>query len=362
MGEKKRKKLPIIIGAAVAVIAIIVILVIALGGHRVIKVKSFVGTVALERGFGEKDIVKGMNLKSNDKITTGNDGMVQLLVDDDKNILAQENTCFQIVASGNEKKGKLKIKLEYGTSLIEIENKLPDGSEVELETPNAALSVRGTTFETTYNEGEATTVVKVTDGVVNVASDTKEMEVPAGNMATVKDDEIKIEPLPIEYRDVEAFEVRYSSTKEYSGIHAKELVEWTTNRKMQDSNEPDGFLRNGICIRYWAYTEAEMNLDVEEYGNYGYLQNLSYLKNGDGETITSLAVDFKGEMGGINKAYCYYKKISDDFYLSIMVYDEAGGELLEGTDINTYLPLTNHCYYAYSFPVEVYEGESATEE
>lgn len=46
----------------------------------------------------------------------------------------------------------LKIELKYGTSLIEIENKLEDGSTFEVETPNASLSVRGTTFEARYGE------------------------------------------------------------------------------------------------------------------------------------------------------------------------------------------------------------------
>ena len=127
--KEKNKKLPIIIGVVVVlVIAIVVVFAVVLGGHSVIKVKSFDGQVTLERDSSEKDMVEGMNLKSEDKVTTGDDGLVELLVDEDKHVLAQENTCFRIEAKGNKNKGKLKIKLEYGTSLVEIENKLSDDS------------------------------------------------------------------------------------------------------------------------------------------------------------------------------------------------------------------------------------------
>lgn len=52
---------------------------------------SFGGQITLERGSSNKDMVVGMNLKSEDKVTTGNDGSVELFVDDDKHILAREN-------------------------------------------------------------------------------------------------------------------------------------------------------------------------------------------------------------------------------------------------------------------------------
>ena len=95
MGEKKNKKLPIIIGISVVlVIAIVLVLLLVLGGHRVIKVQFFDGQVTLERGSGAKDMVEGMNLKSKDRVITGSDGLVELLVDEDKHILAKENTCF----------------------------------------------------------------------------------------------------------------------------------------------------------------------------------------------------------------------------------------------------------------------------
>ena len=126
---KKGKKIVLFVGsvALLAVVAAVLFIVLG-GGHRVIKVDEFEGDVTFERNSEEKDIVEGMNLKSEDSITTGDDGLVELLVDTDKHILAQENTSFVIISKGNEKKGKLVIKLNYGTSLVEIENKLNDKS------------------------------------------------------------------------------------------------------------------------------------------------------------------------------------------------------------------------------------------
>ncbi|MBQ8413389.1 MAG: FecR domain-containing protein, partial [Lachnospiraceae bacterium] len=264
--EKKNKKLPIIIGAvAVAIIAVIVVLVVVNKGHRVIEVKSFNGAVTLERGSSEKDIVKGMHLKSKDTVTTGEDGLVELLVDEDKHIVAEANTCFTITSSGNEKKGKLKIELLYGTSLIEIDNKLPEGSSVELETPNAALSVRGTTFETSYTGDDNTTVVKVTDGVVSVATDEKSVDVEAGKRAIVTDEEIEVIDMPFSHTEETVFEVLYWLSTKETGIFVKKIVGWETRDfEVENSAWNNGieycrlFEKNYEWIRYHACTKNEV--------------------------------------------------------------------------------------------------------
>lgn len=188
------KKLPIIIGIIIiAVIAIVgIILVIGNGGHRVIKVDKVSGEVSLEREETKQEIYEGINLKSKDAVITGQDGQVELLVDSDKHIWAQENTKFKVVSTGDENKGKLKIELQYGTSLVEIEEKLPEGAFFEVETPNATIGVRGTSFETSYYKEENKTVVVVTSGVVEVISDTESAIVEAGQSAVVVEDNIEV--------------------------------------------------------------------------------------------------------------------------------------------------------------------------
>ncbi len=188
------KKLPIIIGIIIiAVIAIVgIILVIGNGGHRVIKVDKVSGEVSLEREETKQEIYEGINLKSKDAVITGQDGQVELLVDSDKHIWAQENTKFKVVSTGDENKGKLKIELQYGTSLVEIEEKLPEGAFFEVETPNTTIGVRGTSFETSYYKEENKTVVVVTSGVVEVISDTESAMVEAGQSAVVVEDNIEV--------------------------------------------------------------------------------------------------------------------------------------------------------------------------
>ncbi len=352
--EKKSKKLPIVIGVITVLVVIVVVVVVIVlnSGHRVIKIESFSGDVELERGSDEEDVFEGMKLKSEDKVTTGEASLVELLVDEDKHIVAEENTCFTIVASGDEKEGKLKIELEYGTSLVDIENKLSDDSDVEVETPNATLSVRGTTFEVGYTEDENTTVVEVTSGAVEVETEGTSEMVDAGNMAIIVDDVIKIKPLPIEYRETSAFDVRYWSTKNYSGVIVKELVGWTTVTSVNDSGNPDQFEKNGVIIRYWMLTEDEVNEEISMAGEQGAIESLDYLKNDDGDTIICSKFDLSGQNGDIEIAYQYYKEIQDNMYLSILVCDRDGGNSLGDADIDTYLPLTNNCYYMYGLDID----------
>ena len=188
---KKNKKILILSGiVTVVVLAIVLVVVMSNRGHRLIKVESVEGEVELERDSKEKDVFEGMNLRTEDMVTTGDDGLLGLVADEDKYITAIENTCFEIISKGNKKEGRLKIKLKYGTSLIEIENKLPEGVSFEVETPNAALSVRGTVFEVTYIPESNTTILTVTEGKVEVETDSENQMVPAGGTAVITDEHI----------------------------------------------------------------------------------------------------------------------------------------------------------------------------
>lgn len=178
-------------------IGLLVLLTILLGGilagcnnnevYRLIKVNSFEGETSMNRAEEVIEMFEGIQLVSNDKVTTGSDGLVELLVDSDKNIVASADTCFAIEAVGDETQGKVTINLEYGTTLIEIQNKLTDGSEFEVVTPNATLSVRGTTFEVNYDTVTNETTVTVYDGTVEVATNIQSRDVNAGETVVVQD-------------------------------------------------------------------------------------------------------------------------------------------------------------------------------
>ena len=200
--NNKNKKLILAVAAA-AIIAVVVIVTILnknkSGGesYRVIKVDDYEGIVDLVRNDIEADIFQGMQLISKDKVTTGEESVISLLVDSDKHIVAEENTSFTIETSGSERSGKVKITQNYGTSLYTIDNKLNEKSSFEVDTPNASLSVRGTTFEVTYYPDTNTTVLNVFEGVVEISSLEETRTVEAGGSAVVTDDEFTDGSIPI---------------------------------------------------------------------------------------------------------------------------------------------------------------------
>ena len=156
------------------------------------KNQSFEGEVTVLRD-EKMNAFEGLQLISEDTVETGESSTVELLADSDKHILAEENTKFVLKATGTEKSGNITINLLYGTSLIEIENKLSEESYFEVTTPNATLSVRGTTFEVNYDEETETTSVEVIEGVVAVETEDKSEELTAGKTAVVTADEIVVE-------------------------------------------------------------------------------------------------------------------------------------------------------------------------
>ena len=233
--KKANKKLPIIIGVIIiAVIAIVgIIVVIGNGGHRVIKVDKVSGDVELEREETKKSIYEGANLKSHDAVITGQDGQVELLIDSDKHIWAQENTKFKVVSKGDENKGKLKIELQYGTSLVEIESKLPEDAFFEVETPNATIGVRGTIFETSYDEDENKTVVVVTSGVVEVTSDMESVMVEAGQSAVVVKDDVEVIASDTEESNTK---ILINDPNIEDASYVEEIIYQTESEKVQEKN------------------------------------------------------------------------------------------------------------------------------
>jgi len=193
----KFKTLALPIGILTVVAAIATVLVITFAGkkeevYRLVKVNHFDGTVTIERE-EKMDAFEGLQLISEDTVETGESSTVELLADSDKHIFAEEKTKFTIEATGTEKSGNIKINLLYGTSLIEIENKLSEDDYFSVQTPNATIAVRGTTFEVAYDEETETTSVEVIEGVVAVTSEDKTEELTVGKTAVVTADEIVVE-------------------------------------------------------------------------------------------------------------------------------------------------------------------------
>ncbi|MCQ2521849.1 MAG: FecR family protein [Lachnospiraceae bacterium] len=192
--ETKRSKKPIIIGIVLVLVIIAVVLIILFSKkkevYRTIKVNSMEGTASLTRGGETIDVVNEMSLFSGDRAAVHNDSLLDLLADADKHIVAKENTTFSIQATGSESNGSIIISVEKGDALFTIDNKLPENSTFEVQTPNASISVRGTTFEVSYDPAIRQTHVLVTEGVVNVATNIEEATLNAGEEVYVVDDAI----------------------------------------------------------------------------------------------------------------------------------------------------------------------------
>lgn len=162
-----------------------------LNTHRLVVVEDFDGDVYYERKGESNEVFSDMHLISNDKVTVKKKSSLELLIDSDKHVIAEENTEFEIVATGNEDDGRVTIKLEKGKTLIDIEEKLSDDSTFEVNTPNASMSVRGTTFTVIYDKSSGVTILYVEDGKVRVKTARDEEDVKKGECVIIKDDKIE---------------------------------------------------------------------------------------------------------------------------------------------------------------------------
>ena len=157
--------------------------------YRLIKVNSFEGSVTVERE-EKMEVFEGLQLVSEDSVAVGEDSLLELLADSDKHIVAEENTAFTLHSTGTETSGNITIDMLYGKSLFTIDNKLPQDSTFEVNTPNASLSVRGTTFSVAYDSETETTSVEVIEGVVAVTNGEETEELIAGQATAITDDGI----------------------------------------------------------------------------------------------------------------------------------------------------------------------------
>lgn len=351
--------------------------------YRIIKVNSFEGTVTIQRE-DKMDAFEGLQLISKDTVEVGAASLLELLADSDKHIVAEENTAFKLHSTGTEKSGNITIDLMYGSSLITIDNKLPDGSEFVVNTPNASLSVRGTTFEVSYDQETESTIVEVIEGVVVVDSKNGTEELTAGATTIITNDEINgdeetqepaeengdgaTKPLTFEYSDNTSFNIRYKgSLEKYSGIKAKALTDWQAVIT-HGGDRFDNAIPATIEIYYWGLTKDQLDQDKTEKQTNGYIENSYTLKNDDGQMIDCIKCNFHNknfamEIGqnNVEFAYQYYKKITDDMYLSIMVCDIDGGKALANTDINSCLQLTEDRFFVYDENITGGNGGNANE-
>ena len=158
--------------------------------YRVISVTEHNGESTLTRGGGEViALYDGLNLQSGDDVVTGAGADLTMLIDSDKYLYAEENTHFWLEASGKEGSSHTTIHLEEGGVLFRLDTKLNAGESYQVSTPNATMSVRGTSgwVEVT---NRFTSRVSLLEGTLTVTSSEpatgqmRQATVTAGQTAT----------------------------------------------------------------------------------------------------------------------------------------------------------------------------------
>lgn len=188
------KKAGIVIGAVLAIVVAAAAGFVALTGgkdeaYRSIMVYQVEGNATITRAsVGEMEAYENLMLQSGDSVAVASESSLRLKLDDDKYLLAEQDTRMNIAAEGDGENAKTYIDLEQGSVTSEIQNKLGQNASYEVNTPNSIMAVRGTIFrvETAKNEsGDDDTRLSVFEGTVSVRT-----VKPDG---TVSDEEVMVE-------------------------------------------------------------------------------------------------------------------------------------------------------------------------
>jgi hypothetical protein len=119
------------------------------------------GTAVIKRGKDTIQIVKGTEIKTNDKVETKN-GKVKIVFKDDTNVTVTESSSLVIddfVYDPKSGAGKLGLKAAAGTVRYVSGSIAKDPKNVKINTPTAAIAVRGTDFVMAVSETGASMIM-----------------------------------------------------------------------------------------------------------------------------------------------------------------------------------------------------------
>lgn len=265
------------------VMGLAVIVVIALGfifvnagksqGYRMMQVYQIKGDATIDREtIGVMNAYENLNLISGDKVEIAQESYMRLKVDEDKYVLAEAGSIFQIMAAGSKESGKTEIQLEQGAVTIEVQNKLSDAASFEVTTPNSVMAVRGTVFRIsaeTDENGEPITRITVLEGTVSVQKKDEsgklsdEQVVGYGNEAIVYKeaqdlqikilDEISTTELPLEV--LEFLQEIAIQRRELSitSDEIKELIDQMENKETETEETEGTETETEVCTVTFIY-------------------------------------------------------------------------------------------------------------
>ncbi len=125
----KGKAIAIGSGATVAAVSITAAVLMQGEGFRSIAVQEVTGTVSIVGMQNNGQAYVGEHLYSGDDVTVGDASELTMCMDNDKYVYADANTHFMLEASADKDDSLIKIYLDAGSELNELQNKL-DPNEV----------------------------------------------------------------------------------------------------------------------------------------------------------------------------------------------------------------------------------------
>lgn len=142
--------------------SLIIGLLMACAAHAEIgSVVEASGTAIIKRGKETIQVAKGTEIKTNDKVETKN-GRVKIVFKDDTNVTVTESSSLIIddfVYDPKSGSGKLGLKAAAGTVRYVSGSIAKDPKNVKINTPTAAIAVRGTDFVMAVSETGASMIM-----------------------------------------------------------------------------------------------------------------------------------------------------------------------------------------------------------
>lgn len=276
-----KKTIAIIAGSAVALIAVAVTLFFVIPkdkSYRLLKLFEFSGSGTVTReNKGAITPYANMVLENGDTVKLDN-GVMTIQADDDKFIHLDEHTTIKLNATGTSDKSKTSIELLEGGITSDIRNKLSADSTYEVNTPNSAMSVRGTVFYTfVYEidgvkytriccfEGNVSTRLIYKDGTSSI----EEVLVPMGKEVIIYEDQTTTDYLYVEPQDID-----YSTIPEEELLELKEMIE-KENKDLSITSPEIVRLLEGPYIVTFTYNKIVFGTQEVKKGELAQVPSLS---------------------------------------------------------------------------------------
>lgn len=279
------------------------------------KVAAIKGEVTLDRDSSSINVVKGTILEKKDKITTGEDGRLQIVFNDKTVISIGKNSDFSISEYFYDEAQPSKVEASFLSTkgiLKTITGKIgklnPD--KFKLNTKSAAIGIRGTIYFVEAQPGKPE-IYACTQGVITVKTPDGEVDVPAGYQVVVEAGKPpRVSPMPEGKKQELEKSSGASDNESESGENAqsvekeKATLPGTTT---DDGTPPEDTPPTGELVRITDDTKKVADDSQDEVVDTSFT---------DGVTYTSYAADVQGDGSPKNATY--------DVFHTSLVYLNGG--------------------------------------